>query len=65
MDQLTQPSSSRKERVLDYPIIDSDAHMIEPDDLWSSRIDHRFRDSAPHVVDEYKGKKGRFWLFED
>jgi predicted TIM-barrel fold metal-dependent hydrolase len=45
--------------------IDADAHVSEPDDLWTSRMDRRFQDMAPRVVDEYEGKKGRFFIYED
>ena len=33
-----------------YRVISSDSHVIEPADLWTSRIDRKFRDRAPHVV---------------
>ena len=33
-------------------MISSDSHIIEPPDLWTSRIDREFRDRAPHVVDD-------------
>lgn len=46
-------------------IIDADSHMSEPYDLWQERIDKRFRDDAPRVVENYKGGKGLFWVFED
>ncbi|GGY26845.1 amidohydrolase family protein [Paludibacterium paludis] len=31
-------------------LISSDSHIIEPPDLWSRRIDNRYRDVAPRVV---------------
>ena len=34
----------------DYKIISSDSHVIEPADLWTSRIDRKFKDKAPHVI---------------
>lgn len=46
-------------------IIDADAHMSEPGDLWTSRIDRKFRDHAPRVVRDYDGHKGSFFVFED
>ncbi len=46
-------------------IIDADAHMSEPYDLWSKRIDRRFRDEAPRVVENHNGRKGLYWVFED
>jgi predicted TIM-barrel fold metal-dependent hydrolase len=48
-----------------YRIIDADAHMSEPFDLWTERIDRRFRDQAPRLVRDYNGKSGSFFVFED
>ena len=31
------------------PIIDTDTHVVEPPDLWTSRIASRFGDQVPHV----------------
>ena len=50
---------------LGYTIIDADAHMSEPGDLWTSRVDRRFAEQAPRVVLDYKGVPGRYWVFED
>ncbi len=33
-----------------YKIISSDDHIIEPGDLWASRIEPKFRDRAPRIV---------------
>jgi predicted TIM-barrel fold metal-dependent hydrolase len=33
----------------EHPIIDADAHVIEPDTIWEDYIDPRFRDRAPSV----------------
>lgn len=33
-------------------MISSDSHIIEPPDLWTSRLDRSLRDRAPHVVDD-------------
>jgi predicted TIM-barrel fold metal-dependent hydrolase len=50
---------------MSYKIIDADAHMCEPPNLWVERIDERFRDRAPRVVKELKGKKGSFFVCEN
>ena len=42
----------------DYRVISSDSHVIEPPDLWTSRIERKFRDKAPHVV---RGEEGDQW----
>src|SRR5688500_3658842 len=31
-------------------IIDADAHVSEPPDLWTSRVPRKYRDHVPHVV---------------
>ena len=33
-----------------YRIISVDDHVVEPPDLWTSRLPAKFRDRAPHVV---------------
>ena len=35
-----------------YTLISSDSHIIEPPDLWETRIDRKFRDQAPRLVHE-------------
>jgi predicted TIM-barrel fold metal-dependent hydrolase len=35
-----------------YTLISSDSHIIEPADLWETRIDRKFRDRAPRLVHE-------------
>ena len=48
-----------------YRAISSDSHVVEPPDLWTSRVEPRFRDRAPHLVREgdvdwwyYDGMRG-------
>ena len=36
-------------------IISADSHMLEPPDLWTTRLDRKFRDQAPHVEDNERG----------
>src|SRR5258708_39161038 len=31
------------------PIIDVDAHVVEPADVWSSRLPARYREVRPHI----------------
>ena len=45
----------------DYRIISSDNHVIEPPDLWTSRMGSRFGDKCPHLVD---GDGDQIWLFD-
>ena len=37
--------------------ISADSHVVEPADLWQSRLDARFRDRAPEVVVKQRGDK--------
>ena len=32
------------------PIVDVDAHVVEPPDVWSARLPAKYRDVGPHVV---------------
>ena len=36
--------------MADYSVISSDSHIFEPADLWTSRIEPKFKDRAPHMV---------------
>jgi hypothetical protein len=31
-------------------VISSDSHVFEPSDLWTSRLEPKFKDRAPRVV---------------
>ena len=33
-----------------YKVISSDSHIFEPADLWTSRIEPKFKDRAPYVI---------------
>ena len=41
-------------------VVSADSHMTEPVDLWTERIDARFRDRAPKVVENETGKGARY-----
>ena len=47
---------------IDYPIIDSDAHVNEPPELWQERVPARLRTRAPKVI---HGPDGDVWSFDD
>ena len=34
---------------IDYPIVDADAHVNEPPNLWLDRVPAKWRDRAPRV----------------
>ena len=37
--------------------ISADSHVLEPADLWTSRMDRRFRDRAPHLESRARGDR--------
>jgi predicted TIM-barrel fold metal-dependent hydrolase len=47
---------------IDYPIIDSDAHVNEPPDLWQARVPRKMRKRAPKVL---QTDHGDVWSFDD
>jgi predicted TIM-barrel fold metal-dependent hydrolase len=47
--------------ALAWTLLSSDSHIVEPPDLWATRIDKQYRDRAPHVVAE----KDADWWFVD
>jgi predicted TIM-barrel fold metal-dependent hydrolase len=46
---------------IDYPIVDCDAHVNEPPDLWQERVPARLKDRAPMVKHT---EKGDLWVFD-
>src|SRR5260370_2857271 len=44
-------------------VVSADSHMTEPGSLWVERIEKKFRDRAPHVVESDKGPLGARYLF--
>ena len=44
-----------------YRVISADSHVFEPPELWTERIEPRYRERAPHVVllDD-----GYWWVYE-
>lgn len=36
--------------ITDIPIIDTDTHVVEPPDLWTSRVSSKWGDAVPHVA---------------
>jgi predicted TIM-barrel fold metal-dependent hydrolase len=45
-----------------YKLFSVDDHIIEPPDVWMDRVPSRFRETAPHVVEE-DGRQ--YWVYED
>jgi len=38
------------------PLISADSHVLEPVDLWPARIEKRYRERAPHVIQQEDGR---------
>ena len=47
---------------IDYPIVDADAHVYEPPDVWQARVPQALRSRAPRLQ---AGADGDVWLFDD
>ena len=47
---------------IDYPILDADAHVNEPPDLWQSRVPEKWKARAPRVQHT---EHGDMWNFDD
>jgi predicted TIM-barrel fold metal-dependent hydrolase len=45
-----------------FKIFSVDDHIVEPADLWSSRLPSKYHDVAPHVIEE-NGRE--YWVYED
>jgi predicted TIM-barrel fold metal-dependent hydrolase len=46
---------------IDYPVIDADAHVNEPPDLWQERVPEKWKERAPKVE---HGEHGDIWVFD-
>jgi predicted TIM-barrel fold metal-dependent hydrolase len=47
-------------------LISADSHVNEPADLWLERMDRKFRDRAPRIVDNLPGRPpGSYLVLED
>ena len=46
----------------EFKLISSDDHIFEPPDLWTSRVESKFRDRAPRIV---RLETGDDWWFTD
>ena len=47
---------------IDYPIVDADAHVYEPPEVWQARVPARVRGRAPRVL---QTEQGDVWSFDD
>ena len=49
--------------MADYRVISSDNHVFEPRDLWTSRVEPKYRDRAAHIVRFEDGSD--WWVCDD
>ena len=49
-----------------YKLISADSHIVEPPDMYSSRIDPKFRDRAPRMerFETPTGRKFDAWVID-
>ncbi|HVQ97208.1 MAG TPA: hypothetical protein VMS16_00065, partial [Mycobacterium sp.] len=51
MSQHVQQADVLAERLAKIPpIVDVDAHVVEPPEVWSSRLPAKYRDVGPRIV---------------
>ncbi len=55
------PTLFRDVASITYPIIDCDAHVNEPPDLWLERLPSKWKDRAPQVRHD---DNGDLWIFD-
>jgi len=46
-----------KETLKDYFVVSADSHVNEPPDLWTKRVDEKFRDRMPQIKVDEQGRK--------
>src|SRR5258708_23456468 len=47
-----------------YRLISADSHVSEPPDLWVSRVDQKYRERAPRLAVDLRGREGAYFLYE-
>ena len=45
-------------------VLSADSHVLEPPDLWQTRMQAKFRERAPRLIHEYNGQTGDFLACE-
>ena len=46
-------------------VLSADSHVLEPPDLWTTRMQGKFRDRVPHLIHESNGQTGDFLACEE
>lgn len=47
-----------------YKVVSADSHVLEPPDLWTTRMDRKYRDKAPRFIPNHDGQEGTFLVAE-
>jgi len=50
--------------MADDKLISADSHVSEPTDLWVERVDKRYRDRAPRLVENPADPSGAYFYYE-
>ena len=50
--------------MADYKLISADSHVSEPPDLWTERVDQKYRERAPQLMVNPPGKEGAYFYYE-
>jgi predicted TIM-barrel fold metal-dependent hydrolase len=48
----------------EYRLISADSHVSEPPDLWTARVDKKYRERAPRLALDVPDKPGAYFLYE-
>src|ERR1700730_9116493 len=56
----TPRASWEEGRMPEYKLISADSHVSEPPDLWSTRVDKKYRERAPQLMVNPPGKEGAY-----
>jgi predicted TIM-barrel fold metal-dependent hydrolase len=51
--------------VSDLALVSADSHVVEPGDLWTTRMERRWGERIPRVVVGHEGRQGAFFVCED
>jgi predicted TIM-barrel fold metal-dependent hydrolase len=51
--------------AVSLPLVSADSHVVEPGDLWTSRLGARWGERAPRVVVGHGGQPGAHFVCED
>ena len=57
---VTESRTDNRVRT-EYKLISADSHLTEPGDLWTTRVDKKYRERVPHIVHL---EQGAAWVME-